>query len=259
MILALNIGNSHITFGGYTADGKLVFSSRLFADPALSSDELLYKIVNMLALYGVEPHQITGVIFSSVVPTLTSRLRETLRKMSEAPVMEVGPGLKSGVRIRMDTPAQLGGELLCAVVGALQHTAPPMVVINFDTATTLLAVDAEGTLVGGAILPGPQCSLAALVANTAQLPQVELDAKPRRVIGTNTPDCLQSGIVYGTAAMLDGMVQRFCGKLNAPNAAVIATGTLPASIRSACTVDIDYRATLVLDGLFTIWTKNTRR
>ena len=123
MILALNIGNSHITFGGYTADGKLVFSSRLFADPALSSDELLYKIVNMLALYGVEPHQITGVIFSSVVPTLTSRLREALRKMSEAPVMEVGPGLKSGVRIRMDTPAQLGGELLCAVVGALHGAA----------------------------------------------------------------------------------------------------------------------------------------
>ena len=142
MILAFNIGNSHITFGGYTADGKLVFSSRLFADPALSSDELLYKIVNMLALYGVEPHQITGVIFSSVVPTLTGRLREALRKMSEAPVMEVGPGLKSGVRIRMDTPAQLGGELLCAVVGALQHTAPPMVVFNFVTATPLLAADA---------------------------------------------------------------------------------------------------------------------
>ena len=96
MILALNIGNSHITFGGYAADGKLVFSSRLFADSALSSDELLYKIVNMLALYGVEPHQITGVIFSSVVPTLTGRLREALCKMSEAPVMEVGPGLKSG-------------------------------------------------------------------------------------------------------------------------------------------------------------------
>ena len=119
MILAFNIGNSNITFGGYTPDGKLVFSSRLFADTALSSDELLYKIVNMLALYGTEPHQITAVIFSSVVPALTPRLREALRKMCECQIMEVGPGLKSGVRIRMDNPAQLGGELLCAVVGGL--------------------------------------------------------------------------------------------------------------------------------------------
>ena len=122
MILALNIGNSNITFGSYTPDGKLVFSSRLFADTALSSDELLYKMVNMLALYGAEPQEITAIIFSSVVPALTPRIREALRKMCEAPVMEVGPGLKSGVRIRMDNPAQLGGELLCAVVGGLLAT-----------------------------------------------------------------------------------------------------------------------------------------
>ena len=206
MILALNIGNSNITFGGYTPDGKLVFSSRLFADTALSSDELLYKIVNMLALYGAEPQQITAVIFSSVVPALTPRLREALRKMCECQIMEVGPGLKSGVRIRMDNPAQLGGELLCAIVGALQRCTPPCVVVNFDTATTLLAVDSTGALVGGSILPGPQCSLSALVRNTAQLPQVELEARPRRLLGANTADCLHSGIVYGTAAMLDGMV-----------------------------------------------------
>ena len=185
MILALNIGNSNITFGGYTPDGKLVFSSRLFADTALSSDELLYKIVNMLALYGAEPQQITAVIFSSVVPALTPRLREALRKMCECQIMEVGPGLKSGVRIRMDNPAQLGGELLCAIVGALQRCTPPCVVVNFDTATTLLAVDSTGALVGGSILPGPQCSLSALVRNTAQLPQVELEARPRRLLGAN--------------------------------------------------------------------------
>ena len=209
MILALNIGNSNITFGSYTPDGKLVFSSRLFADTALSSDELLYKMVNMLALYGAEPQEITAIIFSSVVPALTPRIREALRKMCEAPVMEVGPGLKSGVRIRMDNPAQLGGELLCAVVGALRRAEPPLVVVNFDTATTLLAVDDTGALVGGAILPGPQCSLASLVKNTAQLPQVELEAKPRRLLGTNTADCLHSGIVHGTSAMLDGMVAQF--------------------------------------------------
>ena len=158
MILALNIGNSNITFGSYTSDGKLVFSSRLFADTALSSDELLYKMVNMLALYGAEPQEITAIIFSSVVPALTPRIREALRKMCEAPVMEVGPGLKSGVRIRMDNPAQLGGELLCAVVGALRRAEPPLVVVNFDTATTLLAVDDTCALVGGACFLGGRWS-----------------------------------------------------------------------------------------------------
>lgn len=259
MILALNIGNSNITFGSYTADGKLVFSSRLFADTALSSDELLYKMVNMLALYGAEPTQITDVIFSSVVPALTPRMREALRKMCEAPLMEVGPGLKSGVRIRMDNPAQLGGELLCAVVGALQRQTPPLVVVNFDTALTLLAVDAQGALVGGAILPGPQISLAALVKNTAQLPQVELDARPKRMVGGNTADSLHSGIVHGTAAMLDGMVENFRSALQAPEAPVIATGTLPRSVRESCRTPIQYRETLILDGLYSIWQRNARR
>ena len=242
MILALNIGNSNITFGSYTPDGKLVFSSRLFADTALSSDELLYKMVNMLALYGAEPQEITAIIFSSVVPALTPRIREALRKMCEAPVMEVGPGLKSGVRIRMDNRAE-----------------PPLVVVNFDTATTLLAVDDTGALVGGAILPGPQCSLASLVKNTAQLPQVELEAKPRRLLGTNTADCLHSGIVHGTSAMLDGMVAQFRAALHADDAPVIATGTLPSSVRDCCVTEITYRETLILDGLFAIWQRNTRR
>ena len=258
MLLALNIGNTNITFGGFAADGKLVFSSRLYADSALSSDELLYKIVNMLALYRVEPQEITDIIFASVVPALTGRLRDALRKMCEAPLMEIGPGLKSGVRIRMDNPAQLGGELLCAVVGAKLLHKPPLVVLNLDTATTLLAVDAEGSLSGCAILPGPQLSLSALVRNTAQLPQIDLDAAPRRLLGTNTSDCLQSGMVYGTAAQLDGMVEAFRAALHAPEAPVVATGVLPPSVRAACRTALQYRETLVLDGLCEIWRRNRK-
>ena len=135
----------------------------------------------------------------------------------------------------------------------------PCVVVNFDTATTLLAVDSTGALVGGSILPGPQCSLSALVRNTAQLPQVELEARPRRLLGANTADCLHSGIVYGTAAMLDGMVAQIRAALGAPDAPVVATGTLPDSVRTACATDIVYRETLVLEGLYWIWKKNTRK
>jgi len=259
MLLALNIGNSNITFGGFTVDGKLIFSSKLYADSALSSDELLYKIVNMLALYGVEPSEITDMIFASVVPALTPRLREALHKMSEAPLWEVGPGLKSGVRIRMDSPSQLGGELLCAVVGALRRHTPPLLVLNFDTASTLLAVDGSGALVGGAILPGPRISLESLVKNTAQLPQVELEAVPKHLLGANTAESLHSGMVYGTASMLDGMAAKYRTALGAPSAPVVATGILPASIRDACDTNIAYCQTLILDGLYEIWRRNAKK
>lgn len=259
MLLALNIGNTNLTFGGYTADGKLIFVSRLYSDPNLSADELTYKLVNMLALYGVHPHEVSDIILASVVPALTPRLREALGKMTEARVMEVGPGLKSGVRIRMDDPAQLGGELLCAVVAALRRYDPPLIVLNMDTAATLLAVDAAGSLVGGLIVPGPQLSLAALIKNTAQLPQVAPEAMPRRLPGANTAEALQGGIVYGTAAQIDGLVDRLRAALAAPAAPVVATGQLPASVREACRTDIAYEETLILDGLHAIWEKNSRR
>ena len=148
-----------------------------------------------------------------MVPALTPRVREAIGKMTQAPLMTVGPGLKSGVRIRMDNPAQLGGELLCAVVAALRLAQPPLIVMNLDTAATMLAVDAGGSIVGGAILPGPGLALDALVRNTAQLPQVELETSPKALFGANTADSLHSGIVNGTAAMLDGMAARFAGEL----------------------------------------------
>ena len=146
MLLALNIGNTNVTFGGYDSAGQRVFASRFYSDSALSSDELVYKLVNMLALYHIQPRDVDAAILASVVPVLTSRMREALEKMTNAPLMEVGPGLKSGVRIRMDNPAQLGGELLCALWAPCRPTSRPSG-MNMDTAATLVAVDAEGSIV----------------------------------------------------------------------------------------------------------------
>ena len=238
MLLALNIGNTNVTFGGYDSAGQRVFASRFYSDSALSSDELVYKLVNMLALYHIQPRDVDAAILASVVPVLTSRMREALEKMTNAPLMEVGPGLKSGVRIRMDNPAQLGGELLCAAV---------------------VAVNAEGSIVGGVILPSPALSLSALVRNTAQLPQIDMELPAKRFLGTNTTDCLHSGIVNGSALMLDGLFARCRATLHAPDAPVIATGTLPASIRDACATPIEYNGTLILDGLYSIWKRNVKK
>ena len=112
---------------------------------------------------------------------------------------------------------------------------------------------------GGVILPSPALSLSALVRNTAQLPQIDMELPAKRFLGTNTTDCLHSGIVFGTAAMLDGMVTQIRAALNAPDAPVVATGTLPDSVRLACATDITYRETLILEGLYVIWKKNARK
>jgi len=134
----------------------------------------------------------------------------------------------------------------------------PLVVISADTAISMMAVNAKQELVGGVILPGPQLSLKSLVKNTAQLPQVDLTAsQPDSVLGKNTTDCLRSGVVLGTASLLDGMAARFCSELGAETA-FYATGSLPASIRDACGIRIRYRETLISDGLYRIWLRNRK-
>ena len=222
MILTVNIGNTHITVGGYEQD-TLRFCGRLHSDTAATVDEYAIRLVNLLSLHGASPAQIEGGILGSVVPVLSGRVLSALRILCNARILTVGPGLKSGIKLRLDNPAQLGAELLC-----------------------------------GVILPGPQLSLSALVKNTAQLPQIDLAAKaPASILGKSTSSCLQNGFVLGTASLLDGLAERFCAELG-PQTAFYATGNLPIPIREACCTPILYRETLITDGLYRIWMKNKK-
>ena len=257
MILTVNIGNTHITLGGYQQDA-LQFCGRLHADPAATADEYAIQIINLLTLHHTAPVEIEGAILGSVVPSLTGRVVAALRLLSNVRVMTVGPGLKSGLKLRLDNPAQLGGELLCGVVAAMEDAPPPMAVILADTAISIMAVNDKRELVGGVILPGPQLSADSLVRNTAQLPQVDLiGAAPASVLGKNTSACLQAGVILGTACQLDGLAARFCAELG-PETRFYATGNLPASIRRACKTPILYRETLITDGLYKIWQRNRK-
>ena len=175
MILTVNIGNTHITVGGYDHD-TLRFCGRLHSDPAATIDEYAIRLVNLLSLHGASPDQIEGGILGSVVPALSGRVLAALRILCSARILTVGPGLKSGIKLRLDNPAQLGAELLCGAVAALAESAGPLVVISADTAISMMAVNEKQELVGGVILPGPQLSLETLVKNTAQLPQIDLAA-----------------------------------------------------------------------------------
>ena len=178
MILTVNIGNTHLTVAAYRA-GALLFSGKLSAAPA-TSDEYAIRLIHLLTLHHSAPGQIEGVMLASVVPALTGRVVAALRMLTSARIMTVGPGLKSGLKLRLDQPAQLGAELLCGVVAAMAEGPAPMAVIFSDTALTIMGVNAQKELVGGVILPGPQLSMASLVQNTAQLPQVDLTAPARR-------------------------------------------------------------------------------
>ena len=257
MILTVNIGNTHITIGGYEKD-SLKFCGRLHSDIACTAEEYAIRLVNLLSLYHVAPSQIEGGILGSVVPALTGQVLAGLRMLCSTRILTVGPGLKSGIKLRLDNPAQLGAELLCGVVAALSESPGPLAVISTDTAISFMAVNARQELVGGVILPGPQLSLASLVQKTAQLPQIDLSAPaPASVLGKNTASCLQSGFVLGTAGLLDGLADRVEAELGEP-LTVVATGGLAPCIMPCCSRTVIYDSDLLFKGLAILYRKNAK-
>lgn len=257
MILTLNIGNTTITVGGYEQDRQL-FYGRLHTDPVATSDEYAIRLYNLLYLHQIHNSQIDGCILGSVVPNVTPNILAALKQLFPGRILTVGPGLKSGLRLRVDNPAQLGADLLCGIVAAVSRCNAPVVVINADTALTMMAANTQKELLGGSILLSPHLSLHSMVQETAQLPQIDLNnvAAPR-VISTNTTACLQSGVVLGTASMIDGMAARFTAELG-PDTHFFATGILPDTILTACRTPITYDRSLILDGLYAIWKRNRR-
>lgn len=256
MILAVNIGNTNISVGGYERDG-LQFSARLSSDKAATADELAIRLSAVLALEGVRRQSVEGAVMGSVAPALTAPMRQALEKLFGVQVLVVGPGLKSGLPIRIQNPAELGAELLCGAVAALRFQKPPFVLIHMDTACSMMAVDRSGALVGGVITAGPSLALNSLVQHTSRLPQVDLASPEGGVLSTNTAASVQAGAVLGAAAMVDGLMQRFRERLGEDTAAV-ATGSFPEPVRKACTSGITYKETLILDGLYLIWGRNTK-
>ena len=168
----------------------------------------------------------------------------------------VGPGIKTGLNIKIDNPGQLGANLVCVSVGALEKYPAPCIVFDMGTATTIAALDEGGAFIGGSIMPGVNIMLNSLVERTAQLPQISLEA-PRNVIGANTVECMKSGIVFGTASMLDGMIERYREQLG-ENLTVVATGSPAGYIIRYCRNQIVYDKSLLLNGLRILYEKNQK-
>ena len=208
----------------------------------------------MLEAFGVQREDITGCIIASVVPPVFNSVRTGVRKIIGKQPMVVGPGLKTGLNIRVDVPGQVGSDRIVAAVAALAEYKPPLILMDLGTATTIEVVDADSSYVGGVIFPGVKLSLDALTSRAAQLPGISLD-QPKKVIGKNTVDCMRSGMMYGTAAMIDGLVERIEEELG-HKSTIIATGGMAQFIVPLCRHEIILEKNLLLKGLNIIYKKN---
>lgn len=253
MILAIDVGNSNIVLGCIEGE-NILFEARMASDQLKTSDQYCVELKNMLTLFGVDPLALEGAIVSSVVPQITNSIKTAVHKLIGKPCKVVGPGLKTGLNIRIDNPAQAGSDLVVAAVAAIHAYGAPLIVIDLGTATTITVIDKNKNFIGGSIAPGMKISMGALTSRTAQLPGVSLEA-PEKAIGKNTVDCMQSGIMYGTAAMLDGMVSRMEQELGY-RTTVVATGGLARYVAPLCTHEIIIDKDLLLKGLQLIYARN---
>ncbi|MBO4733622.1 MAG: type III pantothenate kinase [Clostridia bacterium] len=253
MLLAIDIGNTNITLGVFD-EQVLLFTGRLATDNKTTSDQYAIDIKNVLELHCCNYGDIEDCIIASVVPTVATAIKKAVSFLCNIVPLELGPGIKTGLNIKIDNPAQLGADLVAGAVGAINEYTLPCIVIDMGTATTLSVIDENANYLGGVIAAGVKLTLKALTENTAALPSVSIKP-PKSVIGTNTVDCMQSGLVYGTAAMLDGLIEQISARLGT-TPTVVATGGLSHEIVCYCRHDIIYNENLLLDGLLEIYERN---
>lgn len=253
MLLAIDMGNTNIVIG-CIKDNKIIFVERLSTDQSKTELEYVVGFKTVFELYGIKETDIKGAIISSVVPPLTGIIRKAVEKIIGMKPMVVGPGIKTGLNILMDNPKTVGADLIVDAVAGISEYGAPLVIIDMGTATTISVVDKERNYIGGMIIPGIRVSMDSLVNRTSQLPRISFDA-PEKVIGTNTVDCMKSGIINGNAALLDGMLERIEEELGYSVNAV-ATGGLAGVVVPNCKRAIVTDDSLLLKGLNIIYHKN---
>ena len=255
MLLAIDIGNTNIVIGGIK-DDRIVFEARIATDRIKTSDQYAAEIKNMLDLFGVKVSDLRDCIISSVVPPVFNSVLTGVKKVTGKQPLVVGPGIKTGLNIQMDNPSQVGSDRIVIAVAALAEYEPPLTLLDLGTATTIEVVDKGNVYLGGCIIPGVRVSLEALTSRASQLPGIQLD-RPKKVIGKNTVDCMRSGVMYGAAAMLDGMIDRVEGELGF-STTVVATGGMAQFVCPLCRREIKLERDLLLKGLNILYKKNMK-
>ncbi len=255
MILTIDVGNTNVVLG-CVEDGVVVSRSRLATNTSDLPNDYAMKMRQSFAFDSIDYHEFEGAILSSVVPQVNRAIRSAVRKLTGLECIIVGAGIKTGVNVKIDDPGTLAGDLITGTVGALSMYKPPIIIVDMGTATTIVAVDKDGAYIGGAIVPGVNLSFEALSQGTSLLPNISIEA-PRKCIATNTVDSMKSGAVFGTAAMIDGMIERMEEELG-QSATVVATGGLSGGIIPYCKHEIKHEPDLLLKGLAILYQKNAK-
>lgn len=253
MVLAVSITNQSVQFGFFRNDACIA-KFTLASDHARTADEYAVLLSGSMMLHQISAQDIHGAILASVLPPLTETVRQALKQVLGVVPKEVGPGLKTGLNIKIENPAQLGSDLVAMTVGALSRYSTPMLLVNFEVATTVSVIDENGGFCGVVIAPGITESLSALSKNAANLPEISLE-EPRDIVGKNTVEAMRSGAVYGGAAMLDGLIERLSARFETKPTVVVSGKDCDLILKhSHHTVCQDQM--LVLDGLYQIYQKN---
>ena len=257
MILTIDVGNTNVVLG-CVENGQVIRTTRISTNRNDLANDYALKIRQCFELDGIDTTDIEGAIMSSVVPPVTEAIKGAIKKLLGINCLVVGAGVKTGLDIKIDDPGTAGCDLITGSVGALAKYKPPLIIIDMGTATTVIAVDKNSAFRGGAILPGVKLSYSALSSGASLLPVISIKEAPKKVISTNTVDCMKSGAIFGTAAMVDGMIERMEEELGEPVTAV-ATGGIAGHIIPYCKRKIEYEPNLLLHGLEIIYKKNKKR
>lgn len=253
MILAIDVGNTNIVLG-CIENGEINNIVRIQTNSRETPAEYAIKLRQLFEVFGINSHGLTGAIISSVVPNVTESLKEAVYKLTGLKCMVVGPGMRTGMNVRIDDPGTLAGDLVVGSVAAMNYYGAPVIVLDMGTATTMVVIDKDRCYRGGAILPGVKLSYSALASGTSLLPDISI-TPPKKCIATNTVDSMRSGAVFGTAAMLDGMIERMEAELG-DTCTIVATGGLATSITPFCKREIVCDDNLLLKGLWYLYQKN---
>lgn len=254
MLLAIDIGNTNIKYGIYDGE-ELVASFRVSSRLSRTADEYGSVLINLLASKGLKTSDVTGVIMSSVIPSLNYTICHMCEYFFGISPLMVGPGIKTGLNIKADNPKEVGADIIVNSVSAFRKYGGPVIVIDFGTATTFDMITENCELIGVAIAPGIKTSLEGLTKNTAQLPTIELEA-PRSVLGKNTKTSMQSGVIFGFAGLVDNIVKKIRKELKNDKIKVVATGGLGEMIAKETETVGTVDRTLTLDGLKEIYKLN---
>lgn len=251
MLLAIDMGNTNITLGVFE-NNELKLVSRVFTAREKTSEQYAIEFFQIFKLNKIEPEKFTGVVLSSVVPELTRAICKAVKLISGLTPICVDSENNGGLEIAIDSPPQLGSDLIAGSIGAKIKYEMPCFVIDLGTATKILILNEKGQFCGCTISPGVKISLDALANKTSQLPSISF-TMPKTAVGKNTVECMQSGLVFGTAAMLDGLIKRLMNELGYEKASVVATGGYSKGIISCCEIDVVYDENLILQGLKNIY------